>query len=395
MVAMRNTRRQIVDHVNRGRLPQSRDDVRARPSTERSTSVVDLSITDLVQRSSITPRHEASFRHATAPPSSTTTGRRFDDSDTNDPSYVPDDEESGSSSSQYSSDSDDSDSDDETHQSPMNSGGETGRNQDIDSAGLDELMKDVGEEEDSNLSASVGLRPGYSNLPREQSVDGPRRGATSNAATNASRRNHNNHSDGLRTLQRLQNESRTLDEDERADAPSMPNFSANRWEKQFGMMKQSIPPGADSHRIATQEQDLKNAVQETLGRKLKAENNMWRHTRMRHPLHSFQVTAVAWMLDREDGQVEPRGGLLADEMGLGKTIVTLACMVTNLPSKEDRKEPWRATLVVVPNQATAMQWKDEIDKHVNMRSSSGWHGAMVYNTKETIPIRVMKKMSVM
>ncbi|GJN80333.1 hypothetical protein PLIIFM63780_003859 [Purpureocillium lilacinum] len=67
-------------------------------------------------------------------------------------------------------------------------------------------------------------------------------------------------------------------------------------------------------------------------------------------------------------------------------------MATNLPSKKDRKEFWRTTLVVVPNQATAMQWKNEVERHV--KPSSQWRGGMVYNAKETIPIRLMKKMAV-
>jgi len=190
----------------------------------------------------------------------------------------------------------------------------------------------------------------------------------------------------------MQRETHTLDEDERAGAPNMPAFSATSWREQFKRIKQSIPEGADSRRTATRGEDLVRAVRK-FKRKLKADNGMWRHTRMQHRLYGYQITAVAWMLDRECGQVAPPGGLLADVMGLGKTVMTLACMATNLPSKEDRKEFWRTTLVVVPNQATAMQWKNEVERHV--KPSSQWRGGMVYNAKETIPIRLMKKMAVM
>ncbi|UNI16804.1 hypothetical protein JDV02_003206 [Purpureocillium takamizusanense] len=166
----------------------------------------------------------------------------------------------------------------------------------------------------------------------------------------------------------------------------MPTISAASWKDQFKLIKKSIPEGADSRRTATQEVDLQYAVRTTFKRLIKAENGMWRHTRMRNTLYSYQITATAWMLDRERSQVAPSGGLLGDVMGLGKTVMTLTCMASNPPSKSDSKEFWRATLVVVPNQATAMQWKTEVETHMKKPGS-----IMVYNSKETIPNREMKK----
>jgi SNF2 family DNA or RNA helicase len=78
---------------------------------------------------------------------------------------------------------------------------------------------------------------------------------------------------------------------------------------------------------------------------------------MKISLMPHQLTAVKWMVDRENepamgrkipermagranyGKVNSRftvgGGLLADEMGLGKTIQSIAMMVHNRPTKED------------------------------------------------------------
>jgi len=61
------------------------------------------------------------------------------------------------------------------------------------------------------------------------------------------------------------------------------------------------------------------------------EGGMWKVAGMKTTLKAHQILGTAFMLGREAGEEEPRGGILADEMGLGKTIMTLALIVSGRP----------------------------------------------------------------
>jgi len=60
-----------------------------------------------------------------------------------------------------------------------------------------------------------------------------------------------------------------------------------------------------------------------------AEDGLWKVSGMKSTLKPHQILGTAFMLTREAGEEEPRGGILADQMGLGKTIMTLALIVSN------------------------------------------------------------------
>lgn len=79
---------------------------------------------------------------------------------------------------------------------------------------------------------------------------------------------------------------------------------------------------------------------------------------MKTSLFHHQVQGAAWMREREDGVVEPRGGLQADQMGLGKTLMMIATMIANRPSSEDPKP----TLIVC-TPAILTQWRAELNQH--------------------------------
>lgn len=68
----------------------------------------------------------------------------------------------------------------------------------------------------------------------------------------------------------------------------------------------------------------------------------------------FQLEGLNWLLKQEDGEFH--GGILADEMGMGKTIQTIALFLTDRTKKPN--------LVVGPTVAL-MQWKNEIEKHID------------------------------
>ncbi|EJD52040.1 hypothetical protein AURDEDRAFT_98801 [Auricularia subglabra TFB-10046 SS5] len=72
-----------------------------------------------------------------------------------------------------------------------------------------------------------------------------------------------------------------------------------------------------------------------------------------------QIIGRKWMREREEGK--KFGGILADDMGLGKTIQTLTRIVEGRPSREDREDWSRCTLVVCPVSLIG-QWASEIKK---------------------------------
>ncbi|EXF86449.1 SNF2 family domain-containing protein [Colletotrichum fioriniae PJ7] len=93
-------------------------------------------------------------------------------------------------------------------------------------------------------------------------------------------------------------------------------------------------------------------------------------------LDESQVGPVAWMVKRENGLAPPYGGVLADDMGMGKTVVCLAGIVGNPPPEIPSDDFSGATLVILPREAIARQWQQELSKHVECISPKD-----VYNYK--------------
>lgn len=79
-------------------------------------------------------------------------------------------------------------------------------------------------------------------------------------------------------------------------------------------------------------------------------------------LLDHQAVGRNWMATRESPEEKRFGGILADDMGLGKTIQTLARIVDNPATKDDRDDGWSATTLVVCPLSLVGQWADEIKK---------------------------------
>ncbi|KAH7002195.1 P-loop containing nucleoside triphosphate hydrolase protein [Ilyonectria destructans] len=148
-----------------------------------------------------------------------------------------------------------------------------------------------------------------------------------------------------------------------ASASAMPAIQATTHKSQFSQILKSIPLDRDTRHTKTQKRDLKQAVKIFGYKKVLAVDGNWLLKGMQTPLKPYQQNATAWMVKRELARTAPYGGLLGDTMGLGKTVVSLNTIVGNPASHEDVEEFSRATLVVVPNQDIAVQWRNEIKKH--------------------------------
>ncbi|KAK1447273.1 SNF2 family domain-containing protein [Colletotrichum melonis] len=131
-------------------------------------------------------------------------------------------------------------------------------------------------------------------------------------------------------------------------------------------LAQAETHGNDNRHSATQKRDLKEALR-FLGRGMvRAVGETDYHLRgMKSNLRDCQLTAVVWMVKRENAETHPYGGVLADAPGMGKTVVSLACVTGNPPDDEDRREWSGATLIILPNQTVAEQWGEEIQNHLD------------------------------
>ncbi|KAG8410022.1 hypothetical protein J3458_019093 [Metarhizium acridum] len=172
---------------------------------------------------------------------------------------------------------------------------------------------------------------------------------------------------------------------------SMPEIDANTHQKQFALLRDSIPKGADTRRTKTQNRDLREAVKLFGYRKVKAMSGNWLLQGMETALYGYQLTAAAWMVKRECARAQPFGGLIADEMGIGKTITSLACVVGNPPEAEDLETYTKGTLVIVPNFDIANQWLKEVKKHC---SDDIRKFAMIHQSKNHAPAASYKNLMI-
>jgi hypothetical protein len=140
---------------------------------------------------------------------------------------------------------------------------------------------------------------------------------------------------------------------------SAQSIEAKTHSDQMAQIMASIPDNFDTRRKSTQKKDLIEAKSVFGYKKVEADNGMWRIKGMQTSIHSYQLTAVAWMIKREWARMKPFGGILADTMGMGKTVMSLACIIGNQASDADITKFCKATLVVVPNKEIAAQWEEE------------------------------------
>ncbi|KAM4058895.1 type III restriction enzyme, res subunit [Hirsutella rhossiliensis] len=169
----------------------------------------------------------------------------------------------------------------------------------------------------------------------------------------------------------------------------MPSFKANNFRDQWAMIKQSIPHQTDNRRKSTQKKDLEEASKLFGYQKVKAVDGKWLYKKMKTALWDYQITAAAWMIKRELDRLEPNGGVLADAMGMGKTLMALTCVAANPPEGDDVTMFSRTTLVVVPNQSTALYWLEETERHC--REPLGSY-VSVYNSKDPKPLGHLRRM---
>ncbi|PQE14945.1 dna repair rad5 protein [Rutstroemia sp. NJR-2017a WRK4] len=140
----------------------------------------------------------------------------------------------------------------------------------------------------------------------------------------------------------------------------------------------NIPDGSSKSKGRSDKAKLLQASRSFGFANVKAVKGKWLVKGMRSTLYHHQLLGAQWMVQRELSSEPPHGGLLADSMGLGKTVQTLACMVGNPPTEEDRRRGITATLIVVPS-SVLYQWKEEIELHC-----SALPNVMIY--KESFPI---------
>ncbi|KAI5464929.1 SNF2 family N-terminal domain-containing protein [Mariannaea sp. PMI_226] len=135
--------------------------------------------------------------------------------------------------------------------------------------------------------------------------------------------------------------------------------------EQYEKIRQSIPEGCDTRHSQTQPEELREATKLFGYNKVQKIDDRYLLTGMHTSLMPHQLVASAWMVKRELARAGPYGGLIADAMGFRKTVYCINTIVGNPPQKTDIKEFSKSTLIVVPNQSVARQWKNEIDKHVD------------------------------
>ncbi|KAJ8060331.1 hypothetical protein OCU04_010665 [Sclerotinia nivalis] len=153
----------------------------------------------------------------------------------------------------------------------------------------------------------------------------------------------------------------------------------------------NIPEGSSKSKGKSDKAKLLQASRSFGYAQVRAVNGKWLVKGMRSTLYHHQLLGAQWMVSRELSSEPPHGGLLADSMGLGKTVQTLACMVGNPPTKEDRERGVTATLIVVPSSVIS-QWLEEIETHVECKKVCPKF--MQYKASMHIPDAVLKDLDI-
>ncbi|KAI9649741.1 hypothetical protein NHQ30_002322 [Ciborinia camelliae] len=153
----------------------------------------------------------------------------------------------------------------------------------------------------------------------------------------------------------------------------------------------NIPEGSSKTKGKSDKAKLLQASRSFGYAQVKAVNGKWLVKGMKSTLYHHQLLGAQWMVSRELSSEPPHGGLLADSMGLGKTVQTLACMVGNPPTKEDRQRGVTATLIVVPSSVIG-QWLEEIQLHVDCQKVCT--KVMQYKASMHIPKSVLKDLDI-
>ncbi|QSZ30260.1 hypothetical protein DSL72_004782 [Monilinia vaccinii-corymbosi] len=153
----------------------------------------------------------------------------------------------------------------------------------------------------------------------------------------------------------------------------------------------NIPEGSSKTKGKSDKAKLLQASRSFGYAQVKAVNGKWLVKGMKSTLYHHQLLGAQWMVSRELSSEPPHGGLLADSMGLGKTVQTLACMVGNPPTKEDRQRGVTATLIVVPSSVIG-QWLEEIKLHVDCNKV--FRKVMQYKASMRIPPSVLRDLDI-
>ncbi|ESZ97694.1 hypothetical protein SBOR_1881 [Sclerotinia borealis F-4128] len=153
----------------------------------------------------------------------------------------------------------------------------------------------------------------------------------------------------------------------------------------------NIPEGSSKSKGKSDKQRLLQASRSFGYAQVKAVGGKWLVKGMKSTLYHHQLLGAQWMVSRELSSEPPHGGLLADSMGLGKTVQTLACMVGNPPTKEDKQRNVKATLIVVPSSVIS-QWLEEIEIHVNCKKV--FPKVMQYKASMHIPMAVLEDLDI-
>ncbi|KAI1420125.1 P-loop containing nucleoside triphosphate hydrolase protein [Xylaria sp. FL1777] len=174
------------------------------------------------------------------------------------------------------------------------------------------------------------------------------------------------------------------------DLPEADPIIATTKGDQLQQIMKGLPKDTDKQSISKDKKQLDEATRSFGYAKCIAKDGKWLVEGMKTSLHAHQVIGTSWMLRREFSNDWPHGGLLADEMGMGKTLQTLACIVSNPASEDDRNTYCRATVIVAPASAIP-QWEDETTKHT---SSDYINAVLHYKQSKRLPKEALENMSV-